>query len=200
MHSINDIVKTFYLLAKEHKLIRSFKYDRISKGAGIGEENMPELFLEDPIMVGNGTLSGGAVPVLINFDIIMTPQAFENYNTKQLTEVECQSVAYGIAVNMIARLRNMVKYHDEFDNKDYEYLTLRTYNIMTLRNWYDNKAAGVRVTLNMTMQNPINYCDVEEHFDPDKELELDKLLSDIPTDNVGGCVSFDYKLPNFKID
>lgn len=199
MHSINSIVKTFYLLAREHKLVRSFKYDRLSKGAGIGDENMPQFFLEDPISVGNGTTSGGSVPILVNFDIIMTPQAFENYNVKQLTEAECQSVAFDIAINIISQLRNMVKYHDQFQDKEYEYLTLRTYNIMTLRNWYDNQASGVRVTLNLTMENPINFCDLDEHFDPNKEFEVDKLLSDIPTTDVGGCVSFDYKLPKFKI-
>lgn len=198
---INAIVNTFYLLAKEHKLIRSFKYDRVSKGAGIGEEMHPQFLLEDPITIGNGTTSGGSVPTMVNFDIIMTPQAFNNYNVKQLTEQECQSVAMDIAMNIISRLRNMVKYHDDFGNKEYEYLTVQSYNVMTLRHWFDNDASGVRVTLNLTIENPLNFCDVEEHFDPNKEFDMDKLLSDIPTDNVGGCITtWSYKLPNFKVN
>lgn len=41
---INSIIRTFYNIAREHKLVRQFKYDRLSKGSGIGEENHPLVF------------------------------------------------------------------------------------------------------------------------------------------------------------
>ena len=63
---INSIIRTFYNIAREHKLIRQFKYDRLSKGSGIGEENHPLLFLEDPIYVGDSTLNDGSVRCTIN--------------------------------------------------------------------------------------------------------------------------------------
>ena len=75
---INSIIRTFYNIAKEHKLIRQFKYDRLSKGSGIGEENHPLVFLEDPIYVHDSTLSDGSVKCTVNFNIVMTPQAFES--------------------------------------------------------------------------------------------------------------------------
>ena len=67
--------------------------------------------------------------------------------------------------------------------------------------WYDNNAAGVRCTMVISVDNPINYCDLEEHFDPEKEFDLGELLHPIDTDDAAGCadVSFDYKLPKITL-
>ena len=46
---VRKIIDTFYDLAKQHKLIRSFAYDRVSKGMGTGEKQYPQFFLEDPM-------------------------------------------------------------------------------------------------------------------------------------------------------
>ena len=196
---INEIIKTFYLLAKEHKLVRQFKYDRLSKGSGTGEENHPLVFLEDPIYVGDSTLSDGSVKCTVNFDVVMTPQAFENYTSRQLTVEDCQSVAYEIALSFVARLRQMTVNYDDYEDEDYMTLRPVTWNFVTLRNWYDNAAAGVRCTLVLSVDNPINFCDVEENFDPDKEFDLDDKLSSIDTDGAASCVTFDYKLPKFTL-
>lgn len=196
---INKIIKTFYLLAKEHKLVRGFKYDRISKGAGIGEENHPLVFLEDPIYVGDSTLTGGSVTVQVNFDVVMTPQAFENHFNKQLTVEDCQSVAHEIALSFIARLRNMSVNYDEYEDKEYIPIKPLSWSFITLRNWYDNAAAGVRCTLNLSVDNTINICDVEENYDENKEFDLDSLLSDINTEDADGCITFDYKMPKFTL-
>lgn len=196
---INKIIDTFYLLSKEHKLVRQFKYDRLSKGSGTGEENHPLVFLEDPIYVGDSTLSGGSVSVTVNFDVVMTPQAFENYNKKQLNEEECQAVAYEIALSFIARLRNMTVNYDDYNDKDVVSLRPSRWSFVTLRNWYDNAASGVRCTLVFTVDNPINFCDVEENFDDNKEFDLGTRLSSIDTDGAASCVTFDYKLPKFTL-
>ena len=42
---VRKIIDTFYDLAKQHKLIRSFAYDRVSKGMGTGEKHYPQFFL-----------------------------------------------------------------------------------------------------------------------------------------------------------
>ena len=53
----------------------------------------------------------------------------------------------------------------------------------------------------ITVDNPINYCDLEEHFDENKEFDLGELLNPINTDGAQGCidVSFDYKLPKITL-
>ena len=52
---IKDIVDLFYRLSEQHKLVKSFKYDRVSKGAGVGDEFHPMVFLEDPLFFGNAS-------------------------------------------------------------------------------------------------------------------------------------------------
>lgn len=199
---INSIVKTFYNISREHKLIRQFVYDRLSKASGIGEENHPLCFLEDPIYVGDGKYTDGSVICTVNFDIVMTPQAFENYNMKQLSPEECQTVAHAIALNYVAYIKDMsVNYEDYDEDKVNTSMKVLDYSFITLRNWYDNAAAGVRCTLRLSVDNPIDYCDLNEHFDSEKEFDLGKLLNDIDTDGAEGCsATFDYKLPTFKID
>lgn len=192
---IKDIVNTFYGLAREHKLIRSFVYNRVSKGMGTGEKNYPQMFLEDPIYIADSAPVDGKVLVTINFDITCLPHAFSNYNVRQLTEVECQNVCHQIALHMVARLREL--------NKDFDTRTgidIVKYSFITLRNWGDDKAAGVRCTLKVYVDSDIQLCDLQEHFDPDKEFNLGELLDDINTDDASGCVDMSYKLPVIKLD
>lgn len=200
---INSIIRTFYNISREHKLVRQFKYDRLSKGSGIGEENHPLVFLEDPIYVGDSTLNDGSVRCTVNFDVVMTPQAFENFDVdKQLSPEECQTVAHSIALNFVAKLKDISTNYDKYDENEYNTsIKVISYSFITLRNWYDNNAAGVRCTMVISVDNPISYCDLEEHFDDSKEFDLGELLNPINTDDAQGCfdVSFDYKLPRITL-
>lgn len=198
---INSIISTFRELAKEHKLIRSFKYDRLSKGAGTGEENMPQVFLEDPIYIDASTLNDGSVRATVNLDVVMIPQAFENSNVKQLTPQECQNVAHAICLNFVARLREINKNPEDFDNPRIDKsLRVLNYSFITLRKWYDDDAAGVRMTLLISVDNPISYCDTASHFDPNKDFEMGDLLSKVDLDEPEGCIdTWSYKLPKINL-
>jgi len=191
---IKNIIDTFYKLSKEHKLVRGFIYDRISKKKGTGEQLYPLVFLEDPIYIRASEPTDGKVPVQVNFDVTCLPQAFNNYNVNQLTEEECQNVCHSIALNFVAKLRQ--------DNKDFETrngVTVIDYSFYTLRNWGDDNASGIRCTINLSVDSDIQLCDIDEHFDPEKEFDLGRLLNDVDTDNAAGCVQFDYKLPKIKL-
>lgn len=191
---IKNIIDTFYTLSKEHKLVRSFIYDRISKKKGTGEQLYPQVFLEDPIYIRTSEPMDGKVPVQVNFDITCLPHAFNNYNVKQLTEEECQNVCHSIALHFIAKLRQ--------DNKEWETrngVEVADYSFITLRNWGDDNASGIRCTINLLVDSDIQLCDIDEHFDPEKEFDLGKLLNDVDTDNAASCITFDYKLPNIRL-
>jgi len=191
---IKKVIETFYDLSKQHKLIRSFVYDRVSKGMGTGEKNYPQCFLEDPIYILDSTPLDGKVYVTVNFDITCLPHAFSNYNVKQLTEEECENVCHQIALHYVARLRELNK---DFDTRNG--VEVAKFSFVTLRNWGDDKAAGVRCTIRLAVDNDIQLCDLDEHFDPEKEFDLGKLLDDVDTDNAHGCVEFDYKLPKITL-
>lgn len=191
---IRNIIDTFYNLSKEHKLVRSFIYDRISKKKGTGEQLFPQVFLEDPIFIKASHVMDGKVPVQVNFDVTCLPQAFNNFNVKQLTEEECQNVCHQIALHFVAKLRQ--------DNKEWETrngVEVSDYSFYTLRNWGDDNASGVRCTMNLLVDSDIQLCDIDEHFDPEKEFDLGRLLNDIDTENAAGCVEFNYKLPKIKL-
>ena len=191
---IRNIIDTFYGLSKEHKLVRSFIYDRISKKKGTGEQLYPSVFLEDPIYIRSSKPMDGKVPVQVNFDITCLPHAFNNYNVKQLTEEECQNICHQIALHFVAKLRQ--------DNREWETrngVEVNDYSFITLRNWGDDNASGIRCTLNLLVDSDIQLCDIDEHFDPEKEFDLGRLLDDVDTDNAAGCVTFDYKLPKIKL-
>ena len=190
---IKEIVNLFYKLSEKHKLIRSFKYDRLSKGAGVGDEMMPHVFLEDPLYFGNTDTTTGTVPVTINFDVVVTPQLLENWNIYASTEAG-QNLCYHIALNFIAKIREMIK------NGDLDWVSsIASWNFITLKHWYDNDADGVRFTIVLNVRNQINFCDTDEHFDEEKEFDIKKYLPEIETDDAQGCVVFSSKLPKFNI-
>lgn len=190
---VKDIVSLFYELSEKHRLIRSFKYDRLSKGMGVGDELMPHVFLEDPLYFGNADTNSGTVPVTINFDIVITPQLLNNFTKYPSTEAG-QNLCHSIALNFIAKIRNLIK------NAELDYVTsVVSWNFVTLKHWSDNDADGVRCTLVLQVKNDINYCDIEEHFDEDKTFDLEKYLPEIDTDDASGCAVFENKLPKFKL-
>ena len=190
---VKDIVDLFYELSEKHKLIRSFKYDRLSKGAGVGDEMMPHVFLEDPLYFGNTDTTTGTVPVTINFDIVITPQLLENWGINPST-VAGQNLCHGIALNFIAKIRQMIQNGDLLSVS-----SIASWNFVTLKHWYDNDCDGVRCTLVLNVRNEINFCDIDEHFDEEKEFDIKKYLPEIETDDAQGCVVFDNKLPKFSL-
>lgn len=192
---INSIVKTFYDLAEKHKLIRGFKYGSLSKRGGVTDDAYPLCFMESPLYIGQATISTGFIQYLtINFDIVSTPTLLQNWlGVKPIDNETIQQFCYEIALNFIAKMHR--DYKDGLTRNE-----IASYSFTTLEHWKDDDASGVRCTLNLNVPNPINYCDIEEHFDPNKEFDKSKLLPIIDTDNADGCVLFqkDTLLP--KID
>lgn len=192
---INTIVNTFYKIAEQHKLIRSFKYEQLSKAAGIGNELMPQLFVEDPLLIDYGTLTNGTMRATVNIDIVCARQNLENKNLYPESQ-SAQSLCYSIALNILAKLREMIK-EEEAEN----ILGIISFSFLTLRRWYDNNADGIRMTVVLNIKNEINFCDLDEHFDPRKEFEFDQYLPIYNTDDAIGCAVFngENKLPTFKL-
>ena len=193
---VRKIINTFYDLARQHKLIRSFAYNNVSKGMGTGEKNYPQFFLEDPIYINDSTPTTGQTLATVSFDITCLPQAFSNFNVRQLTEEECQNVCHQIALHIIAKLRALNLEYDKRIGME-----VVRYSFMTLRNWGDDKAAGIRCTIQLALDNDIKFCDLDEHFDSEKVFDLGSLLDDINTDDAHSCNGdFSYKLPRIKLD
>lgn len=194
---IKGIVKYFYDLSEKHKLIRGFKYGSLSKRGGVADDAYPLCFLESPIYIGDATLTTGYIQYLtVNFDIVATPTLLENWlgiERGKADEEVLQQFCYEIALNYIAKMNRDYVNGDTLNE-------IASYNFTTLEHWKDDNAIGVRCTLKLNVPNPINYCDVDEHFDPDKEFNKDALLPAIETDDASGCVVFQKETLLPKID
>ena len=190
---IKNLVELFYNLSEKHKLVRGFKYGRLSKDMGIGSEAHPFVFLEQPLYFGNTDTTTGTVPVTLNVDFLITPQMLENYDIYPSTEAG-QNLMYHIGLNFIAKIREMIK------DGDLDWVSsIASWNWLTLYHFYDNDADGVRFTIVLNVRNQINFCDIDEHFDEEKEFDIKKYLPEIKTDDAQGCVVFSSKLPKFNI-
>ena len=190
---IKNIVELFYHLSEKHKLVRGFKYGRLSKDMGIGSEIHPFVFLEQPLYFGNTDTTTGTVPVTLNVDFLITPQMLENYGIYPSTEAG-QNLCYHIGLNFIAKIRQMIK------DGDLDWVSsIDSWNWLTLYHFYDNDADGVRFTIVLNVKNQINFCDIDEHFDEEKEFNLQQYLPDIKTDDASGCAIFSNKLSKFDL-
>lgn len=190
---IKKLVELFYKLSEKHRLIKGFKYGRLSKDMGIGSEMHPFVFLEQPLYFGNTDTTTGTVPVTLNIDFLITPQMLENYGIYPSTEAG-QNLMYHIGLNFIAKIRQMIK------DGDLEWVSsIASWNWLTLYHFYDNDADGVRFTIVLNVRNQINFCDTDEHFDDSKEFDIQQYLPDIKTDDASGCAIFSNKLSKFDL-
>jgi hypothetical protein len=189
---IYDLVKK---CSKEHKLVNSFKYDLLSKAAGVGEDPTPLVFLEMPLYFGNVNVQDGTVPCSFSIDIVLNPQSLENYDVEQLTDVSCQEIASQIAQQFIARMRNLYRDGESSVN-------IINYSILTLQRWYDDASYGVRLSIKASVVNEISFCSDDDYFDPNKEFNNEELLSSIDTDDASGCesLSLSWKLPTINFN
>lgn len=190
---IKNLVELFYHLSEKHKLVRGFKYGRLSKDMGIGNEMHPFVFLEQPLYFGNTNTKNGIVPVTLNVDFLITPQMLENYGIYPSTEAG-QNLMYHIGLNYLSKIRQMIN-DGELDWVS----SIDSWNWLTLYHFYDNDANGVRFTIVLNLKNEINFCDTDEHFDEDKEFDIKQYLPEINTEDASGCAVFSNKLSKFDL-
>lgn len=196
---IKELIKLFYNLSKTNKLIRGFKYDKLTNAAGVGSDFYPLCFLEEPIYINNSKVADNTTTLTVNFDIVLLPQALQNFDIKQPTHEGLESIAYEVALSYMGRITNL--YNDWLKDEENEYQPFKvvSYNFITLRNWYDDNATGIRCTVILEVKNELNLCLVDELFDDNKELPFDELLPNIDTSDAEGCEDgYIFKLPVFS--
>lgn len=173
-----QIVNLFYGLAREHKKIKGFVYDKPSD-KGAGTDAYPLIWLDDPIYgqsVGNRVLQYS-----INLDILGIPKIDKDVQS-------VQSEAFLAGLSIIEKIKNSVTG-----------FSVDRYSFLSLRDYYDDNAAGFRFTITLNQANPVNRC--AEDFDENKSFDNIDILPDFKTENPNGCAIFSEKptLPNFKI-
>jgi len=175
-----QVVNFFYSLARQHALIRGFKYGKPSD-KGAGNDKYPLVWLDDPIL-GQSTGSGATLAYTVNVDILGLTE-----NEEQVTDVQAEALLTGLDfVERIKQLRNSTGF------------SVSRFSFITVRKYYDDNAAGVRFTFGINQANPVDRC--AENFNPDKQLTTAQALPVFDVDAADGCAVFTDKkgLPNFK--
>lgn len=176
-----QIVNLFYSLALKHKRINGFIYGK-SYEKGSGKEFHPLVWLDDPILGRSAGPTNNAIAYTTNFDVLGIPA--------KDSEVEIvQDAAFSAGLSIINQIKKL---------RDVEGFTVDNFSFVSLRDYYDNKAAGFRFTLNLTTVNPSDIC--ADDYDPAKQFPDASVLPDFSTAHPEGCAVFSNTsvLPNFK--
>lgn len=177
-----QIVDLLYDIARQHKLVKGFRYGKPSE-KGAGSDTYPLVWVDDPFngqTLSNAVVKLGIIRDSINVDFLGLP-ADDN------DVLNVQKAAFMTALSFAEKIKSTPGYGVD----GFSYITLREY--------YDDAAAGVRFTFYVTGANPINLCG--DFFDPNKELITASLLPDFTTKHPDGCAIFNDKdtLPNFRV-
>lgn len=175
-----EIVNLFYELARQHKLLKGFFYGK-SYEKGAANESHPLLWLDDPIY---GQTVNQTIRYTVNVDILGIPA-----NEKEVVDVQSAAFTVGLTIaERVKQLRAQTGY------------SVEGFSFVSLRDYYDNDAAGFRFTYTIIQANPVNRC--ADDFDPAKQFSQGGLLPDFRADSPDGCAVFNDKagLPNFKIE
>lgn len=174
-----QIVDLFYELARQHKRINGFVYGR-SYEKGAANEAHPLVWLDDPIY---GQSSDRVVSYTCNVDILGIPENDEDV-------LNVQTAAIDVGFTFAERIKQ---------TSGRTGIRPGGFTFVSLRDYYDNNAAGYRFTYTLTQANPVDRCG--DDFDSGKEFPRAGALPDFAVDNPDGCAIFSDKwgLPNFKI-
>lgn len=176
---ITTIIDIFKKQAREHKAIQAFYYNR-NYELGSGKDQYPLFWLECPI---TGRNDNNTFTNSVNFSILFSPN-------KDRTIEELQNLAFSIGLNIIERIKA---------DRDSDISILANWTYTTLRNYYDDNAAGCRFSVNFTQRNMQNLCLIDEQFDTNKDFDKSKPLKDITVDPANNCEIFVNKLPQFDL-
>lgn len=178
-----QLVDILYELARQHKSVKAFVYNSVNE-IGNGSELYPLFWLEDPLLGDNA--DARIIRFDFNFSITEIPE-----EDNQVKPIQDRCFRIGLAI--IEKLRKI---------NNNTLLSVKGFNFLTLRDYYDNKSAGIRFSVTVERTNPQNLCDLDNDFEEGKEFPAIEALPKFKTDNPKGCATFPDKpgLPKITFD
>lgn len=178
-----QIVDFFYMIARENLRIKSFAYGK-QTAKGAGSDMYPLIWLDDPITGGTQVAGNlGTLQYTVNVDILGVPIDDEDV-------INVQDAAFLTGLGIPERAKVIYKTAR---------LTFMGFQFITVRDYYDDAAAGVRFTYNLSLASPVDRC--ANDYDPDKVLDNANVLPQFSVDAPDGCAVFSdhVGLPNFSV-
>lgn len=178
------IVDFYYDIARTNLRIKSFTYGK-SYAKGAGTDRYPLIWLDDPIYGQTAAVARyNVLKWTVNVDILGIP-------TDEDDVIAVQAAAFLIGVGIPERAKAIYNATG---------ITIEGFTFTSLRDYYDDKAAGYRFTYNVSQANPVDRC--AEDYDPSKVFSEPSPLPKFIVENPDGCAVFeDFKgLPNFSVE
>lgn len=139
----------------KHTAVRTFKYQSRALINAQGNNRMFEVVIEDDSDARFYKMSG-IFALNLNIDVIGKP------NTKTPI-LEIQSAAFQIANEIIAYIMK--------DDTYMGFLSVTDKDFMFLSHFTDDDSAGVRLSLQLAIPNPVDLCSLDDNF-TDEEPEI----------------------------
>lgn len=172
---MKQITNLFFDLARQHKTIKGFFFGK-SYEKGAANEAHPLVWLDDPIV---GSAVRGVVNFTVNVDILDIPQKEEDV-------INIQESAFRVGL-LFADVISKTKGY-----------SVEGVSFISLRDYYDNSAAGQRFTYSIVCANPIDRC--ADDLDPFKTFAITSPLPNFSVSHPEGCTVFPEKSGFPKID
>lgn len=175
-----EIINLFYELARQHKQMKGFRYGKTSD-KGAGTDIYPLTWVDDPI--SGQSPKDAVIRYTVNVDILGLPEDDNDV-------LNVQSAAFLAGLSYREQIKTTAQTLG---------FSVESLSFISLRQYYDDNAAGFRFTYYIVAANPLNRC--ESNYDPSKQFTVDEPLPDFKTENPNGCAVFNDKggLPNFSI-
>lgn len=136
-------------MAEQHKAVRGFRYGKGYAKGGTGD-GYPLVWVDDPVYMQS--LGTQGVRYTINFDVLGIP-------TEEGEVLEVQRAAQGVALELLEEIK---------ERREETGVRPDGFSGVSLRDYYDDGAAGWRVTAYFIEANPVERCG--ERFEPGKKL------------------------------
>ena len=170
---LEQIVNYIGSVGLRHKAVKTFKYQKRSLINQQNNNGYIELIIEDNAYLQQ-VITQNIFTGTFNVDILGFP--------KDDTEIlSIQSLCMQIAVEIMAYI--------EQDTTFLGQLSIHDYDILLVSHFTDDASAGVRLSLELVIPNPINLCSFMDNFDENVEivekptLDLTQADKAVPTGN-----------------
>lgn len=173
---LEQIVNYIGSVGLRHKAVKTFKYQKRSLINQQNNNGYIELIIEDNAYLQQ-VITQNIFTATFNVDILGFP--------KDDTEIlSIQSLCMQIAVEIMAYI--------EQDTTFLGQLSIHDYDILLVSHFTDDASAGIRLSLELVIPNPINLCSFMDNFDENVEivekptLDLTQADKAVPTGNKKG--------------
>lgn len=152
------IINQILTMALRHKSVSEAKYQGKSYINAQNNNGYIQFIIEDnPYAQLLRSLPHQPLTLTVNIDVLAFPK-------KDYTVLNAQSDTAQVCYDVIAYLERQ---HDK-------YMTPYDYSLLGLSDFTDDNAAGQRLTLEMIMPKPIDFCSLADNFDEEEPTVEEK--------------------------